>query len=195
MTRDMHRGNRLVNYYDTFQSWFKTAPNSAVSPWTLVLQGKHQDNICTGLLGSCPGCPCQGTWWASSRHISGLTIVSEYSRCRCHFVPGTASTSTWPHMKTFWLFSQGFLVFVLPPACLCYANIITQMFSSTIHTDGFGAMCCNFLWLLMFRKGNRALEISLRTTQKEVLLPTLWYQQFDSSYLRDTAMSTEHKPK
>lgn len=47
----------------------------------------------------------------------------------------------------------------------------------------------------MFRKGNRTMEISLRTTQKEILLSTLWYHQFDSSHLRDAAMSTEHECK
>lgn len=103
-------------------------PISAVSPWTLILQGRHQDNVCTGLLGSCPGCPRQSTWWASSSHISGLTIVSEYPRSPCHCIPDMAPTSTPPYTKTlFDFYGKNFLAFVLPPACLHYANIITHM--------------------------------------------------------------------
>lgn len=109
-------------------SSLKTTPNSAVSPWNLILQGRHQDKVCTGLLGSCPGCPCQGRWWANSSHITGLTIVSEYPRCPCHCIPDMASTSTPLHTKTLFGFSgKDFLAFVLPAACLRYANTITHM--------------------------------------------------------------------
>lgn len=103
-------------------------PNSAVSPWTLILQGGNQDYVCTGLLGRCPGCPHQGTWWEISSHMSGLTIVSEYPRCPCHCIPDMASTSTPPHMKTLFEFSgKDFLAFLLPPARLHCASIITHM--------------------------------------------------------------------
>lgn len=164
-------------------------PNSAVFPWTLILQGGNQDYVCTGLLGRCPGCPHQGTWWAiSSLRPDNCFRVSQVS-LSLHTRYGIHQHTT-SHENSFWLFWQG-LSSISPATCLSalckYHNPYGMgfyLFFSPIHTDGFGAMCCNCLWRLMFRKGNRAMEISLRTTQKEILLSTLWYHQFDCSYLR-----------
>lgn len=100
-------------------------PNSAVSPQTLILKGRHKDNACTGPLGSCPGCPSQVTWWTSSSHTSGLTAASQVSlswHTRYSIRQHTTS------YKTLFSFSSNdFLVFVLSPACLHYAIIIIHM--------------------------------------------------------------------
>lgn len=141
-----------------------------------TLKWNYQDNVCTGLLGRCTGFPHQGRWWASRTHVPGQTTVSEYPRCLCHCLPGTTSTSTPPLTKTLFGFSdKDFLEFAISP-CLWYTNITIHKivlymcsylsFSFNIHTDGFGAMCCTYLWLLKFRKSNTTLEISVRTIQK-----------------------------
>ena len=60
---------------------------------------------------------------------------------------------TTSHEISFWLFWQG-LCSLCPATCLSvlckYHNPYSMgsyLFSSTIHTDSFGAMCCNCSWL------------------------------------------------